>query len=92
MNILPVSVELHHFLADEDIAVECEEGWFSAGGGCFKMSDDKLTWDDAVTACSKMDAQLATCLSRDENFFLGVKQMEDQSIYKETFWVGFSDK
>ena len=75
------------------VTVECEEGWEAYGDKCFKMFDEKKSWEDAEAACKSLSTHLTKIESQGENDFLlntFLKIMPGE-VNREA-WIGLTDK
>ncbi|KAK3101928.1 hypothetical protein FSP39_007432 [Pinctada imbricata] len=51
----------------------CYEGWEDYGGNCYKIEKNMSTWREADSACKKMDSELTSILTGEEQqFILGI--------------------
>ncbi|PAA53474.1 hypothetical protein BOX15_Mlig002622g1, partial [Macrostomum lignano] len=48
----------------------CPEGWQSLGGNCYYMSDDAVTYEDAMVQCALLGADLVSIGANDVSKFL----------------------
>ncbi|XP_022801547.1 alpha-N-acetylgalactosamine-specific lectin-like isoform X1 [Stylophora pistillata] len=74
-------------------SAECDQGWKSFNSNCFKMFEEKKSWDDAKSHCEETGAHLVKIESADENIFLlnSFLQLLSNETNREA-WTGLSDK
>ena len=62
-----------------------DEGWQSFDGSCYKFSDDRQIYDDAVRACDAQGAELVKIESAEENSFV------QELCGRKTCWLGLAE-
>ncbi|XP_061660890.1 macrophage mannose receptor 1 [Syngnathoides biaculeatus] len=67
----------------------CPNHWVPYGGSCYFLERSKKTWKDALTACRRDDADLASIHNVEEQSFIIA-----QSGYQTTdvLWIGLNDQ
>ncbi|KAL4659299.1 C-type mannose receptor 2-like [Arapaima gigas] len=67
--------------------LECDVGWQSFQAGCYRLTADKETWEDALKTCQKMEANLVSIhtLSELEFIIRNLKKGVDE------LWIGLHD-
>ncbi|XP_033753199.1 perlucin-like protein, partial [Pecten maximus] len=70
----------------------CEVGWLEFQRDCYYFSDDKRTWNSALTQCHNMGGHLARIYTTEENRFIQdtARNREDGGSY-DGYWLGGSD-
>ena len=63
----------------------CEVGWDYFNGSCYFTSKECQTWTNASSQCRRMDANLVTVRSQEENVFIQHRQNG------ATSWIGLND-
>ncbi|XP_072019677.1 uncharacterized protein [Amphiura filiformis] len=76
----------------EDIPT-CHEGWSEFNNECylFQHSDEYVSYVDAKTQCSLLDAQLAVIHSQEEQDFIAANLHEDPNNELHSYYIGLDD-
>ncbi|XP_076778385.1 CD209 antigen-like protein C isoform X2 [Arvicanthis niloticus] len=64
----------------------CSWDWMLFHGNCYFFSISKLNWNDSLTACKEVGAQLVIIESHEEQAFL-----HKMFLIKGNHWIGLSD-
>ncbi|CAH1794302.1 unnamed protein product [Owenia fusiformis] len=65
----------------------CPEGWFSGSTQCYKLFEEQLRWNDALTTCRNYDAELVHIHGILENE--GIGSAFEWSLNDTAIWTGF---
>ncbi|KAM7331502.1 hypothetical protein ACRRTK_008210 [Alexandromys fortis] len=70
----------------DSLCLPCPWDWESFNGKCYFFSKSQRTWNDSVTACQEVEAQLVIIDNDEEQSFL-----QRMSEKKGHAWMGLSD-
>ncbi|XP_062410864.1 macrophage mannose receptor 1-like [Sardina pilchardus] len=73
----------------------CPAGWLSFAGNCYwVVSNPNLltTWNDALTKCTDMGANLVTIKNAEEQFYINAQLPDFHQVEIPDIWIGLSDK
>lgn len=67
----------------------CWHGWDAKEGSCFKLYDEKKTWDDSQASCEAQRGALAKLNTEDKNYFVFLHLVKPASP-SSSVWIGLS--
>jgi len=68
----------------------CWNGWDAIQDSCFRLYDEKKTWNEAQSLCRAKKATLATLNSEDKNYFVFLQLVKPASPSSNPVWIGLS--
>ncbi|KAI1896444.1 hypothetical protein AGOR_G00094860 [Albula goreensis] len=71
----------------DDEVRECEVGWQSFQTGCYRLTAEKMGWDEAQKTCQRMDANLISIHTLPELEFIIRNLKKDV----DELWIGLHD-
>ncbi|XP_022805900.1 uncharacterized protein LOC111343028 [Stylophora pistillata] len=67
----------------------CWNGWEAVGDSCFRLNNDKKTWDEAQAVCRTEKATLAKLDSEEESYFVFLNLIRPTNP-SSSVWIGLS--
>lgn len=67
----------------------CWNGWQAVGDSCFRLYDDKRTWDEAQSVCKTEKATLAKLDTEEESYFVFLNLIRPTNP-SSSVWIGLS--
>lgn len=67
----------------------CWNGWQAVGDSCFRLYDDKRTWDEAQAVCKTEKAALAKLDTEEESYFVFLNLIRPTNP-SSSVWIGLS--
>ncbi|XP_073463770.1 C-type mannose receptor 2 [Aquarana catesbeiana] len=72
---------------EPDVVVQCDPGWQSYGTNCYRLNNEKRSWQEAKKACVRSEGNLASVHSLLELEYISKQIKQDV----EELWIGLND-